>query len=251
MPRIPNFRSPDDLFKQQATRLRDFLKRGGFDLKHTHALEAIAAVHGAKDFHSLRHGTRANQPESGPVFAVNVYGAGSFIDTTVCNDLQIAIAAFAQEVRMFADLLPDARVLVAAVHGGARTEGLYCFVDDAVMVTLLQACVGDVEKNFEPLLPHVTDLQDQGINDFAYNVTAALYSRKRGPWEARRSKVMHSSAARALTDDPIASIYEQANAAYSDAAVDSEIAEQARALLDKAKVFGTLRAKVTAEGIAL
>lgn len=245
MPRIPNFRNPDDVHKEQAARLRDFLKRAGIELKHTHALEAIAAVHGAKDFHTLQHAARQDAKPNVPVFVVNTYGTGAFIDSTVCNEIGIAIAAFAQHVRMYADLLPDSRVIVAAVHGGVRTEGLYCFVDDEVMVTLLQGCVGEVEKHFEPLLPGVTELDQQAVSDFAYNVTATLATRKRHNWEARRTKILNSTAAQSLSEDPISHIFQYAIHAYAHVAVDSEIADATRSLLDRAKVFKAFQAKVT------
>jgi len=39
--------------KNEAKRLREFLRADGVEIKHSHALEAVARMHGAKDFHSL------------------------------------------------------------------------------------------------------------------------------------------------------------------------------------------------------
>ncbi len=49
-------------YKKQAKVLREFLAAGGIEIKHTHALEAVARMHGAKDFHALSH--QAEQPPS-------------------------------------------------------------------------------------------------------------------------------------------------------------------------------------------
>ncbi len=51
-----------DQYKKQAKLLREFLTAGGIEIKHTHALEAVARMHGAKDFHTLSH--QAGQPPS-------------------------------------------------------------------------------------------------------------------------------------------------------------------------------------------
>ncbi len=40
-------------YKEQARRLRMFLRAGGIEIKHTHALEAVAKMHGAKDYRSV------------------------------------------------------------------------------------------------------------------------------------------------------------------------------------------------------
>ncbi len=42
-------------YKKQAKVLREFLAVGGIEIKHTHALEAVARMLGAKDFHTLSH----------------------------------------------------------------------------------------------------------------------------------------------------------------------------------------------------
>ena len=44
-----------DQYKKQAKVLREFLAAGGIEIKHTHALEAVARMHGTKDFHTLSH----------------------------------------------------------------------------------------------------------------------------------------------------------------------------------------------------
>ena len=44
----------DSIYKVQATRLRAFLAENGVQLKHTHALEAVAQMHGAKNWHVLQ-----------------------------------------------------------------------------------------------------------------------------------------------------------------------------------------------------
>lgn len=41
------------LYKTQAKRLRTFLRVLGIDIKHSHALEAVARIHGLKDYHVL------------------------------------------------------------------------------------------------------------------------------------------------------------------------------------------------------
>lgn len=247
MARIPNFESPDDAYKRQAERLRAFLKQGGVEIKHTNALEAIAAVHGAKDFHTLQHQAKhAEQP--GALFVVNKYGTGSFVDSTVCRDFQVAIAAFAQAVRIYADLLPDERLIVAAVTGGARTEGLYCFLGEWLMVSLLQASTAEVEKNFRPLLPGIEDFDDEAVARFAYNVTAALANRKQGEWKERLNKVSNSAPAHALDSDPAEAIFRFASQAYGEASVDSDVAEATRKLIDSARVFQNMRVKVGTDG---
>lgn len=44
-----------ETYKAQAKTLKEFLAAGGINIKHTHALEAVARMHGEKDFHTLSH----------------------------------------------------------------------------------------------------------------------------------------------------------------------------------------------------
>lgn len=54
-------------FKTQASRLREFLKKVGVDLKHTNALEAVAQMHGYPNFHTLRGDTSPSTDSGGGV----------------------------------------------------------------------------------------------------------------------------------------------------------------------------------------
>lgn len=44
----------ESAYKEQATRLRIFLAKNGIEIKHTHALEAVAQMHGYKNWHVLQ-----------------------------------------------------------------------------------------------------------------------------------------------------------------------------------------------------
>lgn len=49
--------SPIDAYKKQATKLQTYLEQAGITLKRSHALEAIAQMHGFDDFHQLAFST--------------------------------------------------------------------------------------------------------------------------------------------------------------------------------------------------
>ncbi len=53
---MSNFPGSDSVYKEQANRLRAFLANNGVELKHTHALEAVAQMHGYPNWHLLQAG---------------------------------------------------------------------------------------------------------------------------------------------------------------------------------------------------
>lgn len=237
----------DAVFKQQANRLRAFLKRGGHDLQHAHALEAIAAVHGAKDFHTLSH--NAQKSSLAPMYVVNLWGAGDWVDSAVTADYQLALACFMQNVRFYSDLFPEKTVSVAAVQGGVRTEGLLCYLGETLVVSLTQASViqPPMDGKRMDLLPANYEWQD--IADLAYEVTAVLASRQDGDWEWRLRKAENSSVALTLSADPASEIYTQVAEIYADAAIDPMRHLEVRDLLDSAKVTLSMAVLVKEGGV--
>lgn len=56
-----NSRPSTALYKEQAKRLREFLLNAGVVLKHANALEAVAKMHGHRDFHALTAAVKADR----------------------------------------------------------------------------------------------------------------------------------------------------------------------------------------------
>ena len=61
---------PDNPYRVEAERLQAYLARAGIDLKHTHALEAVAQMHGFKNYQTLR---ASLPPENEGATAVSPY----------------------------------------------------------------------------------------------------------------------------------------------------------------------------------
>lgn len=241
-------RSADQRYKDQAKRLAVFLKAGGHEIKHSHALEAVAAMHGAKDFHTLQH-EAIKQDHSAPAltYVVNTFGKGQFVESAVTTDLQAAVSMFLQTVQMYSDVLSDDDFVVAGVTGGARTEGLYCYADGLLIATLLQAGVVGTGDSFQAPAPEAKELSD--LTDLAYFVSATLRRRKQGNWQERRKRLEYSVAVRNLAMDPAEDIFQQAESTYLQAEVDDATFNETRTLLDSCDVYVSMKVTVKEGGI--
>ena len=110
--------APEERFKEQAERLRQFLAAAGVDLKHTTSLQAVARMHGAHDWRSLVAEHRPTTPpanKSEPAtdlskptnqYAITTTYKGHS-GVTIAPTLKLAIHTFAQEARAMIDLFPS------------------------------------------------------------------------------------------------------------------------------------------------
>jgi hypothetical protein len=96
-------------FRAQAERLRAFLAAAGVDLKHTTSQQAVAAMHGAKDWRALLAAS-PSQPSQGKSsqehYAVVTHFPSS-PSVLLAPSYDLGLRTFIQEARMFLDVMPD------------------------------------------------------------------------------------------------------------------------------------------------
>lgn len=136
-------RSDVERYKKQAARLRQFLAAGGIEIKNTHALEAIAKVHDAPDWHTLSHAKPdERQEEEAPAadykYAVVTAYCG-FSEVTLAPSRELALRTFLQEARMFIDLFGARNeVLIVGQDADGSMPALCLTIDGDVVVALQQ-----------------------------------------------------------------------------------------------------------------
>lgn len=128
--RLPDPSAP---FKEQARRLERFLHAGGIAIKHSHALEAVAQLHGFADFHLLAHSATAGVAVS-EVWVVATYCGGLLPQLTVAEGATDGIGAFLMQVARIAAASP-AEISVRAQAAGSH-RGLYAVADGALLCSL-------------------------------------------------------------------------------------------------------------------
>ncbi|MDF2461766.1 MAG: hypothetical protein K0Q43_1 [Ramlibacter sp.] len=126
-------RSQEQDFKNQAKRLKEFLASAGVSLKHTHALEAVAFMHGAKDWHTLvaaskppgatgaQHASPDGDPGAALVVVTNYPGHST---VSSCPTRELALLEFLAECRRVTDVLGseyELRFIGQDIDGGLPT----------------------------------------------------------------------------------------------------------------------------------
>lgn len=136
---------PDVLagYKDQATRLREYLSAGGVDLKHTNALEAVARMHGFSNYHLLQHATS----RSGEVWLVSTFTGGLMPINLLARTVADGIALFCHQLARVATQ-EVIEIQVRAQPSGAH-RGLYALNYGALVVTLTQPPTPSVNEHGE------------------------------------------------------------------------------------------------------
>lgn len=136
--------------KAQASRLEEYLRAGGVQIKHTNALEAVARMHGAKDWQTLAATVGdAYSDQSAPAASyVVVTNYSDVTNTSVSMDRGIAIRDFLQTARMIIGVIgTDAqRVEVLGQDIDDGLPMLSLVIDDVVWCTLQQPSSPSTEK---------------------------------------------------------------------------------------------------------
>lgn len=133
---------PDVLegYKQQAERLREYLKSAGIELKHTNALEAVAKMHGHKNYHLLQnHAASQDAP-----WLISTYTSGLMAMTHLANSLPDGIGVFCHQLARVSTRPNLEITLRVKEHGPYR--GLYAENYGALLVSLMQPNVPVVEQ---------------------------------------------------------------------------------------------------------
>lgn len=202
----------EEQFKQQAKRLRAFLAVAGIDIKHMHSLEAVAQMHGAKDFHSLL-ATAPPEPEGlldNPFVSVTLYDGYS--DVSLAPTRELGLRSFLQTANMLVDLLggDDAEVLFVGQDLDSGLPSLALTINGAVWATLDQpsqvedATIQQGNDGQPRLVPgkKIAGLEEiEGAESFfsiAVALTNAFASRKKSEQKPRAVRATHTLTARLL-----------------------------------------------------
>lgn len=139
---------PDDLYKEQARSLREFLQQGGVTLKHTHALEAIARIHGERNWHLLSSQAKRNRR---PVWLISTYDENGVARSAVAEDILTAVSLFLHGVYVMCSQSLTRSVEVLGRDEDGEDYGLYLFLGDRITVTLTKPAWSEVGLDSPPL----------------------------------------------------------------------------------------------------
>lgn len=195
--------------KAQASRLREFLSRAGVELKHTHALEAVARMHNAKDWHSLAHAAEqsgeASLASAAHIVVSHYYGHA---DVVQCGTRQLAIHAFLQRARLLADLMTEEDAKEIRVYGQDQDDGLPVLrlvVKGDTQLTMQPAMVASFERVVGRTLRAEEPVDLLGLEDIEsyYSIGRAIEAAlgARENLEARYEQAAYSWPARSLVTD--------------------------------------------------
>jgi hypothetical protein len=154
-------------FKQQARRLREFLAAGGHDIKHTHALEAIARIHGYDDFHLLAH---AAEQSTSRHWVIATFGGGLLPQLMMAASAADALSAFVAQLARLATE-PDVELVVRAQDVGEH-RGLYALNNGALVLSMTQPPAVAIHST-EPLPFERID----AMASIAQDLTLAMWER--------------------------------------------------------------------------
>lgn len=203
----PSFSLSD--LKSQAARLEEFLRVGGVAIKHTNALEAVARMHGAKDWQTLAASARGDaEGREAPTASFVVVSLYSNVSkTSVSADREIALRDFLQTARMivgvFGEEARHVQVLGQDIDDGLPMLSLV--IDDVVYCTLQQAISPSTEHMVgNRLVPgpvaQLTGIDSaEGFLEIADAVTAAFNSVDASTKRRTQESLSRSMAAYMLT----------------------------------------------------
>lgn len=187
----------DSAYKEQASRLQTFLAKNGVELKHTHALEAVAQMHGAKNWHTLRNSAIQNDTASlqASPWLICTYGQGHFPCATILTSLPIALNAFLKKAYIYASLLPNATLRVIGEEVDAAFEGLFMFCDGILTVSMTRPAQEELQEgSSQYVFP-----EPEQFSNIASLIEAAVHCRTRENLEELFERVRRSEQAYQIT----------------------------------------------------
>jgi hypothetical protein len=262
--------SREEHFKQQAQRLREFLAVAGIELKHKNSLEAVARMHGAKDWHSLIAGAAAEGAEDAGVrgsassqFAIVTHYNG-YASVCVAPSRELALRDFLQEARMLIDVFGAAEARFVGQDMDSSLPLLSLMLDGSVIASLQHPSIVDgmnvsVAKGgaarMEPAKPvNLLGLDEaQSFFSIAVALGEAFASRKESEEKPRHQAARDSLPAHLMGID-----FDEALVAL---AVETQRAEEPEPLrvdprdllraIDRIKLMHSVVARVSADGVRL
>lgn len=199
-------RPPDYLYKQQAARLQDFLKAAGITLKHTHALEAVAHIHGAKNWHTLRH-QASESTHTSTLWLISTYGKGTLQQSVFAKDLVVAINIFLKDTYVYCCLYPTEDMKVVGEKDDAGLRGLYLFVENTLCVSMIIPGWSEFQEDSPSF--HFPDPED--FPQVAEAIQTAIALRQSGSVEERLQQVSRSLIAYSLAENFDEALLQQAS----------------------------------------
>jgi hypothetical protein len=224
---VEKVRTREADFKEQAKRLRAYLAIGGYELKHRNAMEAVAQMHGAKDWHTLisEGETEAtattshagDAPKVDP--CLDLYGVQitlpSHSHTAISPSRELAVLGFIQSARTVVDLFggDDHQVMVIGQDVDDGMPKLALAINGSVIVTLFcpSRLTNTVIKkqpdgNYQSVPGKKVNLFGVDHNESSYAIAVALNdafaSRKKSEEKPRQQLAINSFIARyAVMDD--------------------------------------------------
>lgn len=164
---------PDDIHKAQAKRLREFLQLGGVMIKHMHALEAIARIHGEQNWHLLSYQAARHRRT---VWLISTYGENGLSRSTLAEDRVTAMSVFLHNVYAMCCQPFTGSVHVLGQDEDGEQHGLYFFVNGRLSVSLTRPTWTEHELD-SPSLPRY---QFELFADIARDIQAAVDARPDG-----------------------------------------------------------------------
>lgn len=248
-------------FKAQAERLREFLASAGVDLKHTTSLQAIACMHGAKDWRALLAGDavpeplrdhQPAQPSGAHQFAI-VSQYPTVTTVALAPTRELALHAFLQEARMILDVYgPADSVRFVGQDMDPGLPSLVLMIDDMAWVTLQRPSIVDglgVAKGKDgshqlqqAKLPRLHGLEKaESFFSIAVAIGEAFATRKESDQQPRAMAASHSMAAHMMAipfNEVVVSLAVETHESLGPPSVGADPAELLRAI-DKIKLMHT------------
>jgi len=112
-------------YKLQATRLRDFLKAGGSEIQHAHALEAVAKMHGFPNYNTLKGSVSTLATKSGSTGKAQRDRLADALDKALHAEVTVVPTSLA--VTSALEMYTSARNLLGhqIEVGGVPVEGVF------------------------------------------------------------------------------------------------------------------------------
>ncbi len=164
--------------KRQAKALRDFLAATGIEIKHTHALEAVAHIQHQPNFHVLRH----EAAKTGPlIWIVNTMVGGMLPDQYASLSRDDALNWFARQVAIARVAVARTEIVVKAA--ASAPTGLYAFTHGVLIASLTALHLGGPS----PVAPMFSN--DQTLPEIADAITSLVWEDEGDEWAEVRQSV--------------------------------------------------------------
>lgn len=190
-----------DIYKQQAKRLSKFLKdRRGLELRHSETLEAIAAIHGKRNWNTL---SAADSAVNESVYTVTIIGRGFFPHVSIARSLPEAMWAFLTAVHNVAALFrDDVELLCVGDDDDGWLSGMYLLETDGPSVLVAMQTPFEVTNmTLPPEDDNLRALERMGFDDVAAMVNQTLPLAKRSDLTKSRDELRDALITRQLGVD--------------------------------------------------